>query len=87
MGASGKVQQNAVLDGLKRFKDTNPELVSTAVATLGSVGDVASKVKAVEQQLSRFAETSAVIMKGLDAVQQVHPFIGSAWPALASRRS
>ncbi|KZV91124.1 hypothetical protein EXIGLDRAFT_676374 [Exidia glandulosa HHB12029] len=51
---------------------------------LGKIGaaDVGAKVKAIEQQLSKFAEASQVVMKGLDAIQQVHPFIGIAVMAL-----
>ncbi|KAJ7162376.1 hypothetical protein C8R46DRAFT_904554 [Mycena filopes] len=35
-------------------------------------------VKSIESTITAFAETSAVLMKGLDALGQLHPFVGVA---------
>lgn len=50
--------------------------------TINNAGNmVASTVnldpKAIESNISRFAETSKVLMKGLDVLGQLHPFINS----------
>ncbi|KZV96120.1 hypothetical protein EXIGLDRAFT_833894 [Exidia glandulosa HHB12029] len=79
--AYAKAQQGgAYVDRLKRYKDSNPALVATAMDGLNKMGasDVVAKGKAIEQQLSKFAEKSQFVMKGLDLVAGVHPFIGAA---------
>ncbi|EJD53365.1 hypothetical protein AURDEDRAFT_180879 [Auricularia subglabra TFB-10046 SS5] len=75
-GLNEKIDGNVIVSGVKQFTSANPDLVNTAMKMADQVGDISGKVKAVKQTLSRFAESSQVIMKGLDAVQELHPFIG-----------
>ncbi|KZV91703.1 hypothetical protein EXIGLDRAFT_719097 [Exidia glandulosa HHB12029] len=57
--------------------DTRPE--SGVTRGLDAVGDLAvdGMVYAAEQSISAFAETSQIVMKGLDIVQESYPFIGA----------
>ncbi|KAJ6579585.1 hypothetical protein DFH09DRAFT_1246123 [Mycena vulgaris] len=53
------------------------------VATISSAGGALASavnldVKSIENTITTFAETSAVLMKGLDALGQLHPFVGVA---------
>jgi len=47
-----------------------------AAATALKTSDPAKVVTKAMTAISKFAENSAVIMKGLEAVKQIHPFIG-----------
>ena len=54
--------------------------MTSAINVIDSVAhvDIAAKLKSVESTLSTFVEGSKVLIKALDAVQQVHPFVGGA---------
>jgi hypothetical protein len=63
-------------DKIRGFQ--NSTLYQEAIAVKDAIPDhlVSKSVAAV----SKFAENSAFIMKGLDAVKQLHPFVGSECP-------
>ncbi|CAK5271410.1 unnamed protein product [Mycena citricolor] len=61
---------------LQTFYTTNAAVINTASSALAATADI--DVKSIEATIARFAETSAVIMKGLDALGAVHPFVGVA---------
>ncbi|KAJ7657340.1 hypothetical protein DFH06DRAFT_991084, partial [Mycena polygramma] len=61
---------------LNAFYTANSATISTAASALSSAVNL--DVKSIENTISTFAETSAVLMKGLDALGSVHPFVGIA---------
>ncbi|KZV94080.1 hypothetical protein EXIGLDRAFT_673437 [Exidia glandulosa HHB12029] len=74
--ANDKMEENAFVAGAKSLNAKNPDLATGAMNAVNDIPALGEKVKAVKQALSKFAEHSQFIMKTLDAVQQVHPFIG-----------
>lgn len=56
---------------LNNFYDANCSLLSSAAAGLSSLDD-----KIVDHAITSFSESVKVVMSGLDALAQVHPFIG-----------
>ncbi|KAJ7694315.1 hypothetical protein B0H14DRAFT_3660348 [Mycena olivaceomarginata] len=61
---------------LQAFYSENASTISSAGNML--VSTVNLDPKAIESNISRFAETSKVLMKGLDVLGQLHPFINVA---------
>ncbi|KAF8149372.1 hypothetical protein B0H34DRAFT_733496 [Crassisporium funariophilum] len=57
------------------FWATNQAILQKAAVTIASL-DIDNKT--IESAINGFAETTKVVMKGLDALGQVHPFIGVA---------
>ncbi|KAJ7578160.1 hypothetical protein C8J56DRAFT_797697, partial [Mycena floridula] len=60
---------------VNQWYSANQDVISAAAASIASVN---IDVKAIEGAISTFQETSKVIMNGLDALGQVHPFISVA---------
>ncbi|KAJ7065527.1 hypothetical protein C8F01DRAFT_982091, partial [Mycena amicta] len=58
---------------LNSFFVANSATINSAASALLDVD-----VKSIESAITSFAETSAVLMKGLDALSQLHPFVGVA---------
>ncbi|KAJ7617951.1 hypothetical protein FB45DRAFT_932998 [Roridomyces roridus] len=56
------------------FYVANAAALGAAGSALASVANL--DVKSIENTISTFVETSAVVMKGLDALGQLHPFVG-----------
>ncbi|KAJ7151760.1 hypothetical protein C8R43DRAFT_886602, partial [Mycena crocata] len=61
---------------LNAFYTANATTISSAATALASAVNL--DMKGIENTITTFAETSAVLMKGLDALGQVHPFVGIA---------
>ncbi|CAK5271426.1 unnamed protein product [Mycena citricolor] len=61
---------------LQTFYDTNTAAIQEASQGLAAAANL--DIHSVEASITRFAETSTVIMSGLDALGAVHPFIGVA---------
>ncbi|KAJ6608432.1 hypothetical protein B0H10DRAFT_2226840 [Mycena sp. CBHHK59/15] len=61
---------------LNTFYTANAAVISTAGSALASAANL--DVAGIEHTITTFAETSAVLMKGLDALGQLHPFVGVA---------
>ncbi|KAJ7457844.1 hypothetical protein FB451DRAFT_1509189 [Mycena latifolia] len=61
---------------LNTFYTANASTISSAASALASAANI--DVKSIENTITTFAETSAVVMKGLDALGQLHPFVGVA---------
>ncbi|KAF8647842.1 hypothetical protein AX16_006510 [Volvariella volvacea WC 439] len=59
---------------INEFYNEHQETLKNAALNLASGIDT----KAVENVISNFTESAKVVMKGLDALAQVHPFIGVA---------
>lgn len=68
---------NDAYEKLNTFYTANAATISTAAGALASAVNL--DVKSIEATITSFAETSAVLMKGLDALGQVHPFVGSSY--------
>ncbi|KAF7322010.1 Protein kinase domain-containing protein [Mycena kentingensis (nom. inval.)] len=58
---------------LNAFFTANSATINSAASVLLNVD-----VKSVENAITRFTETSAVVMKGLDCLAEVHPFVSVA---------
>ncbi|KAJ7762637.1 hypothetical protein B0H16DRAFT_1311844, partial [Mycena metata] len=58
---------------LNAFYTANSSAISSAGNALASAANL--DVKSIENTITTFAETSAVLMKGLDALGQLHPFV------------
>ncbi|CAK5271846.1 unnamed protein product [Mycena citricolor] len=69
-------QSNDTYTTLQTFYTANAAVINTASSALAATANI--DVKSIEATIARFAETSAVIMKGLDALGAVHPFVGVA---------
>ncbi|KAJ7140785.1 hypothetical protein C8R44DRAFT_237363 [Mycena epipterygia] len=67
---------NDAYDTLNTFYTANAATISSAAGALASAVNL--DVKSIENTITTFAETSAVLMKGLDALGQLHPFVGVA---------
>ncbi|CAK5270944.1 unnamed protein product [Mycena citricolor] len=67
---------------LQTFCTANAAVLNTASSALAAAANI--DVKSIEATISRFAETSAVVMKGLDVLMAVHPFVGVAVIAFKS---
>ncbi|KAJ7124548.1 hypothetical protein C8R44DRAFT_704054 [Mycena epipterygia] len=63
-------------DKLNAFYTANSATISSAGSALASAVNL--DVKSIENTITTFAETSAVLLKGLDALGQLHPFVGIA---------
>jgi hypothetical protein len=63
-------------ENLNAFYTANSAVISSAAGALASAANL--DVKSIESTITTFAETSAVLIKGLDALGQLHPFVGSA---------
>ncbi|KAJ7034088.1 hypothetical protein C8F04DRAFT_956948, partial [Mycena alexandri] len=61
---------------LNAFYTANSTAINSAGSALASAANL--DVKSIENTITTFAETSAVLMKGLDALGQLHPFVGVA---------
>ncbi|KAJ7090797.1 hypothetical protein B0H15DRAFT_836939 [Mycena belliarum] len=61
---------------LNAFYTANAATISSAAGALALAVNV--DVKSIENTITTFAETSAVMIKGLDALGQLHPFVGVA---------
>ncbi|KAJ7192237.1 hypothetical protein GGX14DRAFT_480287 [Mycena pura] len=61
---------------MKSFYTANASAFNSAGSAL--VSDTHLDPKAIEDKLNRFAETSKVIMQGLDILGKLHPFLGVA---------
>lgn len=62
---------------LNTFYSANSATITSAAGSLAAAVNL--DVKSIENTITTFAETSAVLMKGLDALGQVHPFVGGAF--------
>lgn len=58
---------------LNNFYDANRSLISSAATGLSSLDN-----KTIDHAITGFSESVKVVMNGLDALGQVHPFIGGA---------
>lgn len=58
---------------LNNFYDDNHSLISSAAVGFSSLDD-----KTIDNAITGFSESVKVVMKGLDALGQVHPFIAGA---------
>jgi hypothetical protein len=56
---------------LGKFYTANSAVINSAAAGLGSLDN-----KTIDAAISGFSESVKVVMNGLDALGQVHPFIG-----------
>ncbi|KAJ7429390.1 hypothetical protein B0H11DRAFT_2409490 [Mycena galericulata] len=63
---------NEAYENLNTFYTANAATITSAAGALNL------DVKSIENSINTFAETSAVLMKGLDALAQLHPFVGVA---------
>ncbi|KAF7296411.1 Protein kinase domain-containing protein [Mycena chlorophos] len=75
--------ENAITDRATQASDAYDKLNTFFTANAATINSVSTAVlgtdvKSIESAITHFAETSAVVMKGLDALGQVHPFIGVA---------
>ncbi|KAJ6573432.1 hypothetical protein DFH09DRAFT_916098 [Mycena vulgaris] len=61
---------------LNAFYTANAATISSAAGALASAVNL--DVKSIENTITTFAETSTVLIKGLDALGQLHPFVGVA---------
>lgn len=59
---------------MKSFYTANASAFNSAGSAL--VTDIHLDPQAIEDKLNRFAETSKVIMQGLDILGKLHPFLG-----------
>ncbi|CAK5270937.1 unnamed protein product [Mycena citricolor] len=66
---------------LQTFYDTNTAAIQEASQGLAAAANL--DIHSVEASITGFAETSTVIMNGLDALGAVHPFIGGACSLIA----
>jgi hypothetical protein len=62
---------------LNTFYTANSATITSAAGSLAAAVNL--DVKSIENTITTFAETSAILMKGLDALGQVHPFVGGAF--------
>ncbi|TFK64974.1 hypothetical protein BDN72DRAFT_962869 [Pluteus cervinus] len=60
---------------VKKFFDQNQEIIETTAIGLASL---TSEGKSIETAVNNFFRTAEVIIKGLDALAQIHPAIGVA---------
>jgi hypothetical protein len=60
---------------LNKFYKANSATISSAAGAFASALNL--DVKSFENTIATFAETSAVLIKGLDTLGQLHPFVGS----------
>ncbi|KAJ7230020.1 hypothetical protein GGX14DRAFT_581900 [Mycena pura] len=67
---------NDAYEKLNAFFTANASTISSVGNALASAANL--DVKSIENTITKFAETSSVLMKGLDALGQVHPFVGVA---------
>jgi hypothetical protein len=56
---------------LNKFYNANQDTIATAASGFASIDN-----KTIENAISTFTETAKVVMQGLDALAQVHPFVG-----------
>jgi hypothetical protein len=70
-------------DPVNKASDAYEKLNAFYTANSATITSVTSAVnldvKSIESSIKTFAETSAVLMKGLDALGSVHPFVGSSY--------
>jgi hypothetical protein len=71
---AGATKTSLAFDNLNAFYTANSAMINTAANALASAVNL--DVKSIESTMTTFSETSAVLMKGLDALGQVHPFVG-----------
>ncbi|TFK63874.1 hypothetical protein BDN72DRAFT_802855 [Pluteus cervinus] len=67
--------KDGLFESLKSFFDANQETITSTATALTSL---TSEGKSIESAVSSFTETAKVVIKGLDALAQVHPAIGVA---------
>jgi len=60
----------------KEFLTDNQAQIESTVKEIAVVASSAMDVKAVEDGILGFVEGTKILMKGLDAVAALHPFIG-----------
>ncbi|KAJ6594849.1 hypothetical protein B0H19DRAFT_1096915 [Mycena capillaripes] len=65
---------NEAYEKLNTFYTANAATISTAAGALASAVNL--DVHSIEATITSFAESSAVLMKGLDALGNLHPFVG-----------
>lgn len=70
---SDRIQQQPLVRGATQAQQSDADAISSAWIAIEST----SEIKDVEQTISNFEQSSDLILKGLAAVQQLHPFIGS----------
>ena len=64
-----------IKDVLTDEKSTVRTVAATAIATVAHV-DLDAKIKGIELAMNAFAHNSMILCKALDAVSQIHPFVG-----------
>ncbi|KAF8516788.1 hypothetical protein JB92DRAFT_2909192 [Gautieria morchelliformis] len=62
------------VSGAQAGRDNNATLINGVSVVLGATG----ALEAIEQGLNHFLEGSAILMKSLDEVAKLHPFVGVA---------
>ncbi|KAJ6608452.1 hypothetical protein B0H10DRAFT_1815812 [Mycena sp. CBHHK59/15] len=76
-GAEDKLRAPSdAYEKLNTFYTANAATINSAGSALASAVNL--DVAGIEHTITTFAETSAVLMKGLDALGQLHPFVGVA---------
>jgi hypothetical protein len=60
----------------KQFSADNQASIESTVKKIAVVASSVVNAKALEDGIISFAEGSKILMRGLDAVAAVHPFIG-----------
>ena len=69
-----KYPQETQVSGSQAIQGGNAPLIGGVLAVLPAVGGL----EAIEQGVNHFLEGSAVLMKTLDEVAKLHPFVGGA---------
>ncbi|TFK63878.1 hypothetical protein BDN72DRAFT_826239 [Pluteus cervinus] len=69
------VPKSGPFEFVKTFFEENQETIKSTATGLASL---TSEGRSIESAVSSFAETAKVVIKGLDALAQVHPAIGVA---------
>jgi hypothetical protein len=68
---------NEAYEKLNAFYTANSATITSTAGALASAVNL--DVKSIENTITMFAETSAILMKGLDALGQLHPFVGGSY--------
>jgi hypothetical protein len=62
------------VSGVQAGRDNNATLINGASVVLGATGGM----EAIERGVNHFLEGSDILMKSLDEVAKLHPFVGGA---------
>lgn len=68
-----KARSSSLVEFADSFTEANRDTISSAVNAISSldIGQIP-----IKDAITGFAEQAAVVMKGLEALGQIHPFIG-----------